>query len=109
MKTAIAGQVAPDSCADCHQPGLGEKYMKVKSFATMCSGCHNGDISGATQVSGPKGIDVIAVPGLDVATLSGHGIDIGFWPRGIRGSCDAVHAAASGVEWRKRGVRRGWT
>jgi hypothetical protein len=81
VKTAIAGQVAPDGCADCHQPGLGGKYMKVKSFATMCSSCHNGDISGATQVSGPKGIDVITVPGLDVASLSGRGIDIGFWPK----------------------------
>ena len=55
--------------------------MEVKSFATMCSGCHNGDITGTTQVSGPKGIDVLVVPGLDVATLNERGIDIGTWPK----------------------------
>ena len=80
-KAAIAGQVAPDNCADCHQPGVGQKYMEVKPFATTCSGCHNGDVTGATQVSGPKGIDVIAVPGLDLATLGERGIDIGGWPK----------------------------
>lgn len=81
VKTAIAGQVVPEGCTGCHQPGLGGNYMKVKSFATMCSSCHNGDITGATQVSGPKGIDVITVPGLDLATLAARGVDIGFWPK----------------------------
>jgi hypothetical protein len=76
-----AEQVAPDSCGDCHQPGVRRRYMVVKSFGTMCSGCHTGDITGATQVSGPKGIDVIAVPGLDLATLSERGVDIGGWPK----------------------------
>ena len=80
-KAATSGQVVPDSCTDCHQPGVRRRYMEVKSFATMCSGCHNGDITGATQVSGPKGIDVITVPGLDLATLSARGIDIGGWPK----------------------------
>ncbi|QQO23274.1 tetratricopeptide repeat protein [Bradyrhizobium diazoefficiens] len=81
VKAAIAGQVAPDNCADCHQPGVRKRYMVVKSFESMCAGCHNGDITGVTQVSGPKGIDVIAVPALDVATLREHGIDIGYWPK----------------------------
>ncbi len=80
-KAAAAGQVVPDSCTDCHQPGVRRRYMEVKSFATMCSSCHNGDITGATQVSGPKGIDVITVPGLDLATLNERGIDIGGWPK----------------------------
>jgi len=81
VKAAVAGQVAPDSCSDCHQPGVRQKFMVVKSFTTMCSGCHNGDITGATQVSGPKGIEIISVPGLDVATLIERGIDIGAWPK----------------------------
>ena len=81
MKAAIPGQAAPDNCADCHQVGVRQRYMVVKSFATMCSGCHNGDITGTAQVSGPKGIDVLAVPGLDVATLNERGIDIGSWPK----------------------------
>ncbi len=80
-KAAVAGQVAPADCSDCHQLGVRKRYMVVKSFAPMCSGCHTGDITGATQVSGPKGIGVIAVPGLDLKTLSAHGIDIGYWPK----------------------------
>ena len=81
VKAAVPGQSAPDNCADCHHVGVRQKYMEVKPFATMCSGCHNGDITGTTQVSGPKGIDVLAVPGLDVATLNERGIDIGAWPK----------------------------
>jgi Flp pilus assembly protein TadD len=81
VKAAIAGQVAPESCADCHQTGVRKRYMMVKPFDTTCASCHNGDINGATQVSGPKGIDVIAIPGLDLVTLSEHGIDIGGWPK----------------------------
>jgi hypothetical protein len=80
VKAAIPGQVALSNCADCHQVGVRQRYMEVKPFATICAGCHNGDITGATQVSGPKGIDVLAVPGLDVATLDQRGIDIGSWP-----------------------------
>ena len=80
-KAAIPGQAAPDNCADCHHVGVRQKYMEVKSFATMCAGCHNGDITGTTQVSGPKGIDVLTVPGLDVATLNERGIDVGTWPK----------------------------
>jgi tetratricopeptide (TPR) repeat protein len=80
VKAAIAGQVALDNCADCHQVGVRQRYMEVKSFTTMCSGCHSGDLTGATQVSGSKGIDVLAVPGLDVATLGQRGVDIGSWP-----------------------------
>lgn len=81
VKAAVAGQVVPDVCTDCHQPGVRKRYMVVKPFETMCAGCHNGDINGATRVSGPKGIDVIAVPGLDVATLRERGVDIGNWPK----------------------------
>ena len=79
-KAAVVGQAAPDGCADCHRLGVRQRLMVVKPFATMCSGCHNGDLTGATQVSGPKGIDVLAVPGLDLATLRSHGLDIGAWP-----------------------------
>lgn len=79
-KAAIAGKIVPGNCFDCHQVGVRQRYMEVKSFGTMCSSCHQGDLDGATQVSGPKGIDVLVVPGLDVATLNERGIDIGNWP-----------------------------
>ena len=81
VKAAIPGQVAPDGCADCHQLGVKQRYMEVKSFDVTCSGCHHKDITGETRVSGTRGIDVITVPGLDVATLGKHGIDIGGWPK----------------------------
>ncbi len=80
VQAATAGQVVPTVCSDCHVPGAGQKYMEIRSYDSMCSSCHNGDISGANVAMGPKGIDFIAVPGLDVATLAERGIDIGEWP-----------------------------
>lgn len=80
LKAAVGGQIPPDNCSDCHQLGVRQRLMEVKPFATICAGCHGADITGATQVSGPKGIDVLAVPGLDVATLDQRGVDIGGWP-----------------------------
>ena len=80
QKAAGGGQGALDECGNCHQLGVRKRYEVVKSFASMCASCHTGDITGATQVSGPKGIGVIAVPGLDVKTLRERGIDIGYWP-----------------------------
>jgi hypothetical protein len=73
-------QVVPVSCADCHQLALGQRHMQLKSFETVCSTCHNGDIVGTTRAVGPKGIDVLVVPGLDLATLAQHSVDIGEWP-----------------------------
>jgi hypothetical protein len=65
-------------CVECHQPGTEQKHMAVTSFTAMCSDCHSKDITG--RRSSPKGIDVIAVPKLDLATLTERGIDIGDWP-----------------------------
>lgn len=79
LKITNPGQERRD-CTDCHRPGTGQKYMAVKSYASMCGGCHEDDITGKNRISGPKGIDVIAVPGLDLATLRKRGIDIGAWP-----------------------------
>jgi hypothetical protein len=80
-KTTTPGQVVPAGCADCHQLAVRQRRMEVKSFESMCSSCHNGDIVGMTRTSGPKGIDFLAVPGLDVATLTQRGVDIGDWPK----------------------------
>ena len=81
VQAATAGQVVPTVCSDCHVPGAGQKYMEIRSYESMCSSCHKGDISGANVAMGPKGIDFIAVPGLDVATLADRGVDIGEWPQ----------------------------
>ncbi|WP_162901648.1 cytochrome c3 family protein [Breoghania sp. L-A4] len=82
-KTAEApapGQTVPGVCTDCHEPGPGRRYMEIGSFESMCTSCHNGDILGTTRAMGPKGIDFLGVPGLDVATLTARGVDIGVWP-----------------------------
>ena len=69
-------------CDDCHQPGPQKQVHGGQVLRqSMCASCHDGDIMGATLVSGPKGIDFISVPGLDVATLNERGIDIGDWPK----------------------------
>ncbi len=73
-------KVVPSVCADCHRPGTGQKYMEIARYSSMCASCHDGEILGTTRASGPKGVDFLAVPGLDVATLAERGIDIGEWP-----------------------------
>jgi len=55
--------------------------MEIRSYKAMCSSCHDGDIRGTSVAAiGPKGIDFLSVPGLDVQTLAERGIDIGGWP-----------------------------
>lgn len=80
LETDSTDKDVPEVCADCHRPGAGQKYMEIRGYAPMCSSCHDGDIFGTTRASGPKGIDFLAVPGLDVVTLEERGIDIGDWP-----------------------------
>lgn len=71
---------APDYCSDCHAQGPDRKYMEIGSFGAMCSECHAGDIRSVNRASGPKGIDFLTVPGLDLVVLEESGIDIGEWP-----------------------------
>jgi hypothetical protein len=78
-QTITSGAVSA-SCVDCHQLALGQRHMGLKSFETVCSSCHYGEIVGTTRAVGPKGIDVLVVPGLDVATLAQRSVDIGEWP-----------------------------
>jgi len=70
----------PAVCADCHRPGVGQRYMEISGYQPMCARCHTGDILGTTRATGPKGIDFLTAPGLDVATLAERGVDIGGWP-----------------------------
>ncbi len=80
QKAADPAGSAPQICADCHQPGPDRRYMETKAYETMCQSCHEGDVLGTNRASGPKGIDFLAVPGLDLITLEERGIDIGAWP-----------------------------
>lgn len=71
---------APGYCSDCHAQGPDRKYMEIGSYGAMCSECHADDIRGVNRASGPKGIDFLSVPGLDLVVLEESGIDIGEWP-----------------------------
>jgi hypothetical protein len=77
--------LAPASCSGCHTPDQKGSAMMVKSFAETCAACHADQIKGKGQAAGP-GIAVIRLPGLDVQTLTNHGIIIGDWPEGADGN-----------------------
>lgn len=78
-KKVNAGQT-PGICADCHTASPQNGHMNVKPFATICSACHIDQIVGAERATGPKGIALLTVPGIDVATLREKNIQIGVWP-----------------------------
>lgn len=80
LESADPSKTPPEVCADCHRPGVGQRYMEIRGYQPMCANCHSGDILGTTRATGPKGIDFLAVPGLDVLTLSERAVDIGVWP-----------------------------
>ncbi|HXR05714.1 MAG TPA: hypothetical protein VN765_00195, partial [Candidatus Acidoferrum sp.] len=76
--------LAPASCSACHTPDEKGSAMLVKSFDQTCAACHLEQIKGKGQATGP-GIAVLRLPGLDVQTLTNHGIVIGDWPDGADG------------------------
>ncbi len=78
-KKANSGET-PGICADCHTASPENGHMSVKPFATSCSACHVGQIVGVERATGPKGIALLSVPGIDVATLSEKLVLIGNWP-----------------------------
>lgn len=71
---------APTSCNACHETDPTGTLMLARSFASSCQDCHIGQITGAQRATGPKGIGVLSVPGLDVETLRDRGVPIGEWP-----------------------------
>lgn len=75
-----AGGSSPPTCNTCHGPDAAGRTMLVKDFQEGCAACHGGQITGATRASGPKGIAVLAAPGLDIETLRERGVAIGEWP-----------------------------
>jgi hypothetical protein len=77
--------LAPASCSGCHTPDQKGSAMLVRSFEETCAACHADQIKGKGQAAG-AGIAVIRLPGLDVQTLTNHGIIIGDWPEGADGN-----------------------
>lgn len=79
-KNKIAKSEIPGVCADCHQVGVDKRHMDVKPFTEICSSCHLGQIVGAERATGPKGIALLTLPGLDIETLRKRKAEIGEWP-----------------------------
>ena len=71
--------VAPERCQTCHVLGENGQYMQTNSYEMICSDCHSAQISGKARASS-KGIAMFNVPGVDIETLEGSGLDIGEWP-----------------------------
>ena len=70
----------PKACTDCHEASDNGQVMKLKSFGETCSSCHLPQIVGADRATGPKGVALLTLPGLDLATLRDRKSPIGIWP-----------------------------
>jgi len=79
-KSAAPKSRIPDECADCHTSKADRRLMNVKPFEKTCSACHLGKIVGAQRATGPKGIALLTLPGIDVETLREKKAAIGEWP-----------------------------
>ena len=75
---------APSGCFACHTPDVRGSTMVVKGFEATCADCHAGQIEGDGRATA-KGIEVLNVPGLDVASLAEMEVAIGGWPEDAEG------------------------
>ena len=79
-KKANASAAVPGVCADCHTTDPQRRHMVVRKFESMCSSCHLGQIAGMEVASGPQGVALLTLPGLDVDGLREVNAAIGQWP-----------------------------
>ena len=70
----------PDTCSSCHTTAASKQHMKVKPFAQVCASCHVGQIVGKERASGPQGVALFALPGIDLGTIEEKGLTVGEWP-----------------------------
>ena len=80
LKKEPQSKTVPGACADCHSSVQDRRHMGVKKFAQICSSCHLKQIVGSERATGPKGIALLTLPGVDVATLKEKNVPIGEWP-----------------------------
>ncbi|NJM55530.1 MAG: hypothetical protein HC841_06105 [Verrucomicrobiae bacterium] len=70
----------PSTCSACHTSRDDKRVMGLAPFEKTCSACHLDQIKGKERASGPKGVDLLSVPGLDVQTLKKKKSALGEWP-----------------------------
>jgi hypothetical protein len=94
----------PKACADCHMTEGTKGHMTVKPFAEVCSSCHLGQIVGAERATGPKGVALLALPGLDIETLKQKKAVIGEWPEDAEGEITPLMNLLIGWDAERRGL-----
>jgi hypothetical protein len=70
----------PGKCSGCHTTKGDRRYMKVRPFGQTCSACHLSQISGKNRASGPQGVALLSLPGLDLKTIEQKNLTVGQWP-----------------------------
>jgi len=73
-------RVPPTACITCHVEGPEKRRMDFRTCDETCSACHLGQIVGDDRTTGHKGVSLLTLPGIDVATLAEKDIHIGEWP-----------------------------
>lgn len=84
--------VAPQGCKQCHVTDQSGEWMLSNSFEATCSSCHLSDILGDSRADA-KGLAVLAVPELDVDSLTRGGFNVGQWPKWADGEMTAIMMA----------------
>ena len=96
----------PGRCVDCHEPSADRLHMAVKPFSQTCGSCHLSQILGKERATGPKGVALLTLPGLDVETLQDKKYALGNWPRDSEAEVSPLMALLIGVDDRRRGLLR---
>ena len=89
-KNVVPKTSVPGECADCHTSKKDRQLMGVKPFEKTCMACHLKQIIGAERTTGPQGIALITLPGLDVETLRDKKAAIGEWPEQSEGEITPI-------------------
>ncbi len=84
-RTKKKASEVPPTCANCHTVSASGGHMDIKPFEQICASCHLDQIVGVERATGPKGIAILTLPGLDVETLKEKNIPIGDWPEDAEG------------------------
>ncbi|MFT7577537.1 MAG: hypothetical protein ACI9XZ_003938, partial [Alphaproteobacteria bacterium] len=79
-KKNAARNGSPDTCAGCHTTAGDQQHMSVKPFRQTCAACHVDQIVGKERASGPQGVALLALPGIDLRTIKENGQTVGEWP-----------------------------
>ncbi|MEM8743139.1 MAG: hypothetical protein AAGF14_00735 [Pseudomonadota bacterium] len=84
-RTKKNAKQVPPTCTNCHTASADGGHMDIKPFEQICTACHIDQITGKERATGPKGITLISIPGLDLETLAEKNADVGDWPEDAEG------------------------